>query len=43
MLKIDIINYKNKDIIEQYLFALFIINKNIIKSNINIFQNLNIS
>lgn len=42
MSKIKIINCKTKDIIEIYLFTIFILNKNINISNIIVFGYLNI-
>lgn len=41
MFKVNIINCENKVITEIYLFILFMINKNIITNNIDIFKNLN--
>lgn len=40
MPKIDIINYKTKDLIVAFLFALSIVNKSTTLGNISIFENL---
>lgn len=42
MAKVNIIDCKTEDVTKTYLFALFILNKSIIGSIINVFKDLNI-